>query len=419
MVSGVMRFLDGQPFILLFLVVAAGYALGRVRLKGLTLGATAATLLVALALSVFASARYGLKLTVSEIVGSVFFNMFMFSVGMKVGPQFLTGLKRDAKPYIVMGVLTPVIAVGLTLLLRWALHLDAGMTVGILGGANTATPGLGAAQDALTSGAARLHSGAAQRSELGSLSTAFAFSYCVSTLGFVVMLKVLPRVFRRDVVKDAALFEKKAAAESTAPLPGSAEEFLLKSSPGDVRVYRVEADAVAGHTVGALAQRFPRMSIERIRRDGRILAAADDVWLLRGDLVAIAGNTQRLLEAVVGRLGPEVFDPELRDVGYDSADVVIQNRAVAGKTLIALARDAGHGLVLSAMFRGGESLMPSLDTVVQRGDVLRVFGSKRRIEAVSRSFGAVVRPSMTTDIVTLAIGLCAGALFGAPSKALS
>src|SRR5581483_5950222 len=185
MVSGVLGFLNGQPFILLFLVVAAGYALGRVRFKGLTLGATAATLLVALALSVFASARYGLQLKVSDVVGSVFLNMFMFSVGMKVGPQFLTGLKRDAKPYIVMGLLTPVIAVGLTLLLRWALHLEPGMTVGVLGGANTATPGLGAAQDALTSGAAHLKAGADEQRVGGSLSTAFAFSYCVSTLGFV------------------------------------------------------------------------------------------------------------------------------------------------------------------------------------------------------------------------------------------
>src|SRR3954464_9044464 len=90
-----LSWLSRQPFILLFLVVAGGIALGRVKIKGIGLGATASSLIIALAVSVLA-AGHGAKIAVPELTGTIFFNMFMFSVGMKVGPQFLAGLKRDA-----------------------------------------------------------------------------------------------------------------------------------------------------------------------------------------------------------------------------------------------------------------------------------------------------------------------------------
>src|SRR4051812_26004431 len=99
------QFLLRQQFILLFLVVAAGYALGRVRFfKGLSLGATAATLLVALTLSLYSSARFHVNLQIADVASTIFFNMFMFSIGMKVGPQFLSGLRRDAKEFIMLGL---------------------------------------------------------------------------------------------------------------------------------------------------------------------------------------------------------------------------------------------------------------------------------------------------------------------------
>ena len=66
---------------------------------------------------------------------------------------------------------------------------------------------------------------------IGTVSTAFAFTYCVSTMGFIVMMKVLPRMFGKDVVADAKQFETERRSEDSAALPGTAEQFLTRTSP--------------------------------------------------------------------------------------------------------------------------------------------------------------------------------------------
>ena len=88
--------LAAQPFVLLFLVLAGGYALGRVRFKGISLGATASTLVIALGFSLVAAETSSVKFAIPDFAETIFFNLFMFSVGMKVGPQFVSGLRRDA-----------------------------------------------------------------------------------------------------------------------------------------------------------------------------------------------------------------------------------------------------------------------------------------------------------------------------------
>src|SRR5687768_3356949 len=92
-----------QPFVVLFLVVAGGYALGRVQVRRIGLGSTAATLIIGIVLSILA-ASYGTAFQIPEFASAIFFNLFMFSVGMKVGPQFLVGLRRDAKNFVIIGL---------------------------------------------------------------------------------------------------------------------------------------------------------------------------------------------------------------------------------------------------------------------------------------------------------------------------
>jgi putative transport protein len=95
-----------------------------------------------------------------------------------------------------------------------------------------------------------------------------------------------------------------------------------------------------------------------------------------------------------------------------TVEVVQKNKAVLGKTLTELARTAGHGLYLNAMFRAGEHIPRGPDVTIQRGDVLRVTGSPERIAQLEGTVGPVVRRSLTTDVLTLALGLCVGAAIG-------
>jgi putative transport protein len=397
----VLSWLSRQPFILLFLVVAAGFALGRVKVRRIGLGATASSLVIALTVSLLAAVG-GSKITVPELAGTIFFNVFMFSIGMKVGPQFLAGLKRDAGKFIFFGLFIPAGAVGLMLAMRALMPMAPGLFPGILAGSNTATPGLGAAQAAYLS--TTNHA-----ATLANLSTSFAFSYCLSTVLFVLFAK-LPDLLGRNTARAASQLEK--GLHTSAPLPGTAEEFMGGALPVARRAYQVEKPEPVGHSLSELRRTYPLVAVERVLRAGKVLEPADDLVLQSHDTVALYGRVSRLLNAA-SLLGPEVDAPELSDIGSETADVVVQRPEAVGHTILDLATDVGHGLYLNAMFRGGVEIPWGAATVVQRGDVLRVTGSKWRTKMLEARMGRVIRPSIATDIVTLALGVAAGSTLGA------
>ena len=403
--NAILHGLGKQHFILLFLVVGAGYALGRVKVKGIGLGATASTLLVGLAISMWATSRYGINYAVAEFASAVFFNLFMFSIGMKVGPQFIAGLRRDAGKFIFFGTFIPVLSLALMFGIRAMFDMPAGLGAGIFAGANTATPGLGAAQAALASSA----TGGDKSAAVANLSTAFAFSYCISMVLFVLLMKV-PDLLGAKTVEAARAFEAEVHGVGKAPLPGAADEFFGGPLPVARRTYSLEAQEVIGKRLDELRRTYPFVAVERVMRGSQLLEPADDLVLQAHDTVALYGRVSRLINA--SRLGPEVDAPEARDVGAQTVDIVIHDDRVAGRTLSELAASAGHGLFLNAMFRAGEQVPVGPDTVVRKGDIVRVTGSDARIELLARQAGRIVRASLSTDIVTLAAGLTIGSLVG-------
>ena len=400
----ILAWLGTQPFLLLFLVVAGGYALGRVKIKGVGLGATASSLVIALGVSLLGTVR-GAQIAIPELASTIFFNLFMFSVGMKVGPQFLSGLKRDARKFIFFGLFIPFAAAGLMLAMRALFDLRPGLLPGILAGANTATPGLGAAQAAYTA------SPIENRTEvLGNLSTAFALSYCVSMTVFTVLMKV-PDLLGRDSHAAAVNLETQMRGALSSPLPGTADEFL-GPVPVYVRAYRLENPEPVGRRLGDLRRTYPLVAVERVLRAGRLLDPVDDMVLQANDTIAVYGQVPRLINAA-RLIGPEVDAPELRERAQETVDVVVHQAEAAGHTLLDLAQSTGHGLFLNAMFRGGVEIPKGADTVVERGDVLRVTGAAWRIKTLETHLGRVIRPSVSTDLVTLALGLAAGSALGA------
>lgn len=403
--------LAAQPFVLLFLVLAGGYALGRVTFKGVSLGATASTLIIALGFSLLSAQGARVKYSIPDFAGTVFFNLFMFSVGMKVGPQFVSGLRRDAKNFIILALMLSTLSVVLMFVLRAVFDLAPGMAAGIFAGSNTATPGLGAAQTAYASATEGMLRGQPVSEVLANMSTAFAFAYCISTVLFVIMLK-LPDMLGRNTPAAARAFEEQLRGDVSAPLPGSANEFI-RSGPEQtgVRSYAIENPDAIGRRLGELRRTYPLIAIERILRGGELLEPVDSLVLQAHDTLALHGTLPRLLRAG-SRIGPEVAAALPEELGEQTVDIVVQRGAMAGESLLELARGLGHGLTMNAMFRAGDQIPWGADTRVQRGDVLRVTGTQWRIKQLEREIGSIVRPSLSTDIVTLALGLALGGLVG-------
>src|SRR5262249_36957214 len=161
--------------------------------------------------------------------------------------------------------------------------------------------------------------------------------------------------------------------------------------PARVRTYAISEPLAIGKRLGDLRRGYPLVSVERILRAGRLLDPTDDVVLQRGDTVALFGPISRLIVAGP-RIGPEVDVAEAREIGSQTVDVVVHSKEVAGRTLIDIARDVGHGLYLNGLFRGGEAIPHGPGTVIRKGDVLRVTGSNYRIKLLEKIIGRVVRP---------------------------
>jgi putative transport protein len=409
-VTWLFRVFAKEPLLALFLTIAAGYALGKVKFRGIGLGTTAATLIVGLAVSLLASFA-GAPLQIDPVVQMLFFDFFMFAVGLRVGPQFFAGLERDGWRFVGVTAVVALLAPPLAILCGVVFNLPQGAATGVLAGGMTASAALGAAQSALGPGGVETGGGAGQ-SAADHLSAAFTLTYILSMTTFVILVKYLPRWFHRDPVKAAHDMEVALQGKSSAAAPGSDSAFVVGYTPLEHRAFRVESPGMSGVSLADVRRLAPRASLELVRRDGKLIPVDDDLRLQPGDEIGVIGNVEGMIRAAGGAVGPELADPVLRDVKMETSDLVVTDASFSGKTLQSLGDQLGGGIYLVAWFRSGTQLPIAPEGEVKRGDVLRVTGSAARIQRAAKVLGGVVRYNIATDILTLTLGLALGVAAG-------
>ena len=399
-------FLAENLVITLFLVMALGYLLGRVKLRGFSLGVTPAIFIIGLFISMVAASTSSVTFAIPPLAQAIFFNLFIYAIGLRVGPQFFTGLQRDGWRFVVLTLIVSGATLLLALGMSWLLDLPAGSATGLL----ASTIALGPAQKVIAEGTYRSAAQVPPDQLSANLMAAFALTYILAVVVFVVFLRYLPRMFGRNPVQAARQAEAEARSSGAAPLPGSEEAFVTNYLVIDERAYRVQNPELVGRSVSDLGQVFPDLALERLKRQGDMLALDDHVVLQLDDVIGVSGPVGELARSG-SEIGPEVDDGDVRAVTYETSDVVVSRAKIVGQSLEAL-REVGYGLYLNAMFRMGEEIPITPTTVVKRGDVLRLTGSTERVTKFARLAGTVVRSQLATDLLTLALGMVAGLLLG-------
>jgi putative transport protein len=408
--SAFFHFLQAQPFVALFGVLALGMILGRPAIRGISLGSVVCIIFVGLLSSIGSYTSTGVALALPDVVKTIFFNIFIFALGVKVGPQFFAGLKRDGWHMVAIGAIVAVLAPAISYALGRLFDLPPGAVAGLLAGSNNSSATFGTASSALTSAAYRPPPGVSVESVTGMLSAAFALCYAATQVQFVLFMKVLPRLAGIDAPKAARDFEAAMRGESTAPLPGTVEAADALDASIAVRAYRVPEGRLAGMTIGDLRKAAPGVAIELVRRGTDWLALNDATALAAGDEVVISAPVDRQVR-VREVLGPEVPDAEARALRpLHTVDVVVGRDEAAGRSVPEL---LGPGLYSNAVFRVGVELPAGAATMLAKGDVIRVTGTDPRIDELGARVGQVVRATHASDVLTLALGLLAGALLGA------
>ena len=276
-----------------------------------------------------------LDIKVDATVKSVFFSLFLFATGYKVGPQFFRGLKKNALSQVALTVVLCVTSLVTTLVAAKLLDYDTGTAAGLMAGAFTESTVIGTASDTID----RLELPDAEKTRLkNNIPVAYAVSYLVGT-GFVVwfLSAAAPRLLRVDMKAES----KKLAAQMSGAAVSQTRTFAWRYKEWSIRAYRL-ADAAAGKTVGDLerAAKPERVFVERIRRGDRAARCPADGGVAVGRCAGHRRAAQSAARRKAADSPGKLEDPGLLDFPMATLDVVVTKRKSRSKPSSALAAAA-------------------------------------------------------------------------------
>ena len=386
-----------NPELAIFLTLAVGFFIGRIKFGSFSLGIVVGTL--------FAGVLIGqLDIKVPPIVKAVFFDLFLFATGYKVGPQFFRGLKRDAIPQVTLTVVLCVSCLLTAFGFAKLLGYDVGTAAGLLAGAFSESTVIGTAGEAIQ----RLGlPDEATNALLNNIPVAYAVTYLVGTASLVWFLPTIgPKLMGINL--------REEGARAQAELPADARGEMSALRAFDIRTYRVTNPDLTNKTVAEL-EALPadvRVFIVRIRHLGEIVDTGPASVVHEGDIVAVLARQEVHIERG-DRVGPEVNDKALLDIPVDSVDVIVTNGQVIGKTLAELGRLAvARGVYPRKLTRAGQEIPVTPETSIDRGDVLRLVGTAGEVERAAAEIGYADRPTSTTDMVFVGTGIVIGGFVG-------
>jgi len=401
MLTWLEQFLVRYPELALFLVIAAGYWIGSFRIGTFSLGPVTGALFAGLLVGDFA------HVPVSSMTKSFLFLLFLFGVGYSVGPQFAQAMKRDGLKPMLLAVVVCFTGLATAIVVARVLQLDPGFAAGLLSGALSQSAAMGTATDAVNG----LAISEEQRALFVShIAVADAVCYIFGYAGVILFVtQIAPALLKIDLRTEALKLEQALGMSRARPGLASAWRKF------ELRAYRLdEQSPLVGLSVAAAEARMPeqRLFIHRLRRGDRVLEAASEMRLAAGDILAISGPRQIIVE-LIGSRAEEVEDRELLDIPLIAADLFLINRKLAGLTL----EDASHeswarGLYLRSLRRGDQETPVAAGVILQRGDLLRVVGPEDVVQNAAKSIGVIVAPSTSIDFIVLGLAIFFGGLAG-------
>ncbi|PCD90161.1 transporter [Vibrio mediterranei] len=412
--SFLFNYLSENPFVFLFLSLAIGYPLGRITVKGVSLGTTAGTLIVGVALALTSFSVFGLKIEEPGLVSDIFLMMFMYAIGMKVGPQFFSGLARGGLDFVVIGLIVVFSNFAIVVIGAKLMGLEPGYAAGIISGSYTVTAVMGVAQSAITSGAFVPPAGMSADQVSANIAAGYAISYVLSTVLIILLIKYLPSMFGIDPVKAGKDAEKEfSTGDDNEKLPSTFGFSDVGALPIDVRAYKVTHEELVGRSVQDLYKHFPDAVVLKVVRGDEVLDASENPTLQLGDVIGVRGEYSALIKEGEADIGNEVDEPRARNVDIEVADIHVGKSEHAGKTIAQLHAEVGFGVYFKALFRQGhqQPLLPN--TAVEVGDVVRIAGSQWCVEQTASQLNSVpIVESTVTETFYLALALLVGYVFG-------
>jgi putative transport protein len=393
--------LKHYPELAIFLALAIGYYFGKFTFKGIGLGAVTATLLAGVLIG-------QIGITINQPLKATVFLMFLFAVGYAVGPQFVRGVAKDGIPQAIFSAVQCLFCLLVPVGIAKFAGYDLGYAAGLYSGSQTISAAMGLSTDAIN----RLGLAADQtKALLDSMPVAYAVSYMFGTMGSAIVIAVLgPKLLGINLEAACKDYEQKQGGVKELGGPGTAwrrwevRAYQIAKGGKAVGIRVLDAEAMVGDA---------RLFVLRLRRNGTIEEAAADTVLQEGDVVAVAGARDVLVN-VLGQ-ATEVEDPELLAVPVEGVDVLVSNKDIDGKTLVDLAQmPEARGVFLRKIVRGATAtVIPILpNTTIQRGDLMTIVGRTQDTNKAIKLLGVADRATDVADVAFIGAAIVIGGLIG-------
>lgn len=363
-----------SSYFALFLIVALGFMLGRIKVKGLSLDVSAV---------IFIALLFGhFGVVIPKELGNFGLVLFIFTIGIQAGPGFFDSFRSKGKTLILLTLLIVGSAALTAVGLKYACGIDTPSIVGLVAGALTSTPGLAVAIDSTQSPLA---------------SIAYGIAYPFGVIGVILFVKLLPKLLHVDLEQEARRLEKERRGE----YPELA-----------TCIFRVDNPVIFGRTLMQInARAMTGAVISRLKHDGHISIPTAQTVLHEGDYIQAVGSEEALnqLATLVGTR--EEGELPLQDT-HEIVSLLLTNKDMINKQLGDLNLMRNFSCTVTRVRRSGIDLSPSPELALKFGDKLMVVGEKEGLKGLARLLGNNAKKLSDTDFFPIAMGIVLGVLFG-------
>jgi putative transport protein len=397
------RLVTAEPLLALFVTIALGYLVGKIKIGSFVLGGIAGTLLVGVIIG-------QLGVNIDSGIKNIFFALFIYAVGYQGGPQFFHALNRRSLNQLASAFVMCFVGLLCVLAAAWMFGLDRGMAAGLAAGGLTQSAIIGTAGDAITKLGL---SPELTKTMQTNVAVGYAVCYIFGSLGPIIMVSwFLPLIMKWNIRQEAVKLAKFLSGGHAELDPGQFNAARQIST----RIYEIAAGSeAAGKNALSIDQALSNASVEAVYREGKALDLTDTTVIQVGDRVAITGVIG-VMESACSLLGRETAAANGSLLVQENREIILINRALnnreVGEIRAHVKVETRHGVFLTAVKRMGHDL-PVLDKLeLKRGDELHFAGSPTDLNRVQSKIGYKITAAAVTDFIFFGIGMLIGMLLG-------
>lgn len=373
-------------------VIAAGVYLGKMKIFGISLGVTF-VLFVGLLAGHFGFVGEANIMHFMQEFGLI---LFVYSIGLQVGPGFFSSFKKGGMTLnlLATGIVLLNVAVACTIYFLANGRVEMPIMVGILSGAVTNTPGLGAAQQTL----AQLHFDG-KLDVVPEIASGYAAAYPLGVLGIILSMLIIRAIFKVKLDKESRQIEEETTASVLKP---------------HLVTYKVENQLIFGKPLDELMKLIDRnFVISRIKKsNNEVIIPQSSTIIEQGDLLLIVQSIQDE-DALKAFIGSTVeMDWEAIHAPVVSRRILVTKSEFNGRTIGSLRLPMGYRLNATRVNRAGVDLLANPNLTLQMGDRLTVVGKLEDINRLAERLGNSMKRLNEPNMITLFVGIFLGIILG-------